>query len=539
MKLSLSTRNFEVKPKEELKDLTYSTTEITPIELFDKVINGYCFQNHYNFEGVHQFKGKGVKVNNYVGSYVVSIDIDHQKKTMRETLSKIDTLPTFAYETFSNKENDYCYRFCYCFKDEIIGKQAYAEAYKNICIKNNIETLFDKRSADCYHYMNGTTPKADSIYFGNVYDICGFVSVNTLADCNVQGTLDNNISGNETFNKELVEDIKKIGYANVVKKYANTYRHFECSTLPKVDNETPLIDLKGFYEICRIWQKGKDGKSHIKRLCNGEHRRFRIFYNLCIRRLICNDLSLDELLYAGCWEMAYYVNNTDKKDRITLGQLMTIALNAYNWNLKDFNYIAPRKQMVNYKYCKKHNVSKKKVASMLGNAKKHEIKENKKEIFFKFYNDNLTIDENIEYFFEKTGLTISQRTAKRWKSEENKARKYAIREKSHKTLKPVCIGDNINGFGTLDEESVGTLKPITVGDNINGFGTLDENDTKINAQINLEKLLKEVEKETLQALKSNDVDNYTTEGKKEAHKAILGQNTGYLFNEYIKICIND
>lgn len=99
--------------------------------------------------------------------------------------------------------------------------------------------------------------------------------------------------------------------------------------------------------------------------------------------------------------------------------MTTIAYNAYHANLNDFNYVAPRKSMVNYKYCMKYGLTKQQVVSKFANQRKTEIKEEKKKVFFELYNEDLTIKENIEYFEEKTGIKVSERTVKRWKKERS------------------------------------------------------------------------------------------------------------------------
>ena len=426
MRITLSTKNFTKKPKGELFNLTYSLEEITPIELYNKIIEGYCYQGHYDYQGTFTFKGIGAKTQHYIGSWVVSIDIDHFDDDMETYLKSLQLKPTFAYETFSNKKNDYCFRLCYCFNEEIIGKESYSRTYEAICERNGIK-FYDKRATSPYQYFNGTKKTANHVWYGVTFGLSDFSVVNNIIG---NGTLPargdnkdcivNNIIGFGTFSEQLVKDIWELGCCEVVAKYMNVYRHRQASNRPRVSDDTPLIDLtKNFYEIKRIWKRGEDGKCHIVRIVNGQHRRTTLYNNLCIRRLIIPNLTLDELLYAVCWEMAFYIDNTDENDRITLKEMTTIAYNAYHANLNDFNYVAPRKSMVNYKYCMKYGLTKQQVVSKFANQRKTEIKEEKKKVFFELYNEDLTIKENIEYFEEKTGIKVSERTVKRWKKERS------------------------------------------------------------------------------------------------------------------------
>lgn len=431
MRITLSTKNFTKKPKSELNNLTYSLEEITPIELYNKIIEGYCYQGHYDYQGTFTFKGSGSKKDHYIGSWVVSIDIDHFDDDMETYLKSLQIKPTFAYETFSNKKNDYCFRLCYCFNEEIIGKESYSRTYEAICDRNGIK-FYDKRATSPYQYFNGTNQTANHVWYGVMFDLKEFgVSNNIIRNCTFNE--DKNLDGKGYFSEELVKDLADIGYHGVVTKYHNVYRHKQTSPIPKVSDDEKVIHLpKDFYEIVRPWERGPiptpnniirnctlSGKGHIRKLRNGEHRRLKLFYNLCIRRKIIHDLTLDELLYAACYEMNFFIDNPieDKENYITKRQIMSIALSAYQFNLDDFNYKRPRESMVNYRYCQKYGVSKQQVATEIATEKRKQNSQNKQELFFQMYNDNLTIKENIANFTETTGIKVSERTVKYWRKE--------------------------------------------------------------------------------------------------------------------------
>jgi hypothetical protein len=470
MLVTISTKNFKTKPKDELRHLTYSTEDVTPTQLLDKVMSGYCFQNHYDYKGEFQFKGIGAKTKHYIGSYVISIDIDHQERSMRDMLTTLDVKPSFCYETFSNKVGDYCFRLCYCFSEEIYGKELYSQVYKEICKRNKIEKYYDKKASDCYHYFNGTTPDSDSVNFSTVYTLKDFgfeasKGVGNIIIRNGTFDVDKDLDGKGFYSDELVKDLETIGYDGIVSKYHGIYRHKQSSPVPKVSEDVKVIPLpRDFYEIVRPWassvHKGESNiiirngtfeKGYIKKLKNGEHRRETLYNNLCIRRLILPDLTLDELLYAGCYEMSYFIDNSDKSDIITKRQVMSIVLSAYKRDLSTFNYVRPRESMVNWLYCKKYGVTKQEVASQIANEKKTQSKENKKELFFQFYNVNLTIKENIEEFTEKTGIKVSERTVKRWKSELNMTREYNKEPQSVKGSE--CSSNIIIRNGTFENNT--------------------------------------------------------------------------------------
>ena len=459
MLVSLSTKNFEAKPdSNQLQNLTYQTVDIHPMLLLDKIMYGYCFQAHYDYTGEFKFQGHGAKTEHFIGSSVVAIDIDHCNSPMREFIEDFECMPTFAYETFSNAENDYCFRLVYCFDEEIRSKELYKEIYLSICKENNIEEYYDKHACDCYHYFNGSSLKADTIYNGKLYSIASF---SFISDNNINANETFEEKVNKTFNPELIEDYKKMGAKGVYEKYKTVYRLKDRSNLPKVSDDTPYIELgNDHYEIKRIWRKDENGHSHIIRLKNGMNRKFKLFYNLCIRRLILPDLTLDELLYALAYEMLFFVDNT--VDKITLSQLMSIAYNAFHADLNKFNYQRQRSSQVNYKYCIKYGMPKRKVAAQKGHITQSKCKENKKEVFFQFYDCNKSIKENIEYISDMTGIEFKLSTVKRWKNEEGITRMYNKTEKSS-TLEVLSIDNNNIKRNETFEEKVNeeTVKTVT------------------------------------------------------------------------------
>lgn len=525
MLVSLSTKNFETKPdSNQLKDLFYETVDIHPMILLDKIMYGYCFQAHYDYEGEFQFQGHGAKTEHFIGSSVVAIDIDHCSQSMREFVENLEWFPTFSYETFSNSENDYCFRLVYCFDEEIKSKELYKEIYLNICKENKIEEYYDKHAADAFHYFNGTTLHADTIYNGKLYSISSFSSNYIDNNINAVGTFEekvnesiDNINANGTFNPELIEDYKKMGAKGVYEKYKSIYRLKDRSNLPKVSDDTPYIELgNDHYEIKRIWRKDENGHSRIIRLKNGMNRKFKLFYNLCIRRLIIPDLTMDELFFALAYEMLFYVDNSE--DKIILSNLMSIAYNAFHADLNDFHYQRQRNSQVNYKYCIKYGISKRKVAALKGHATQSKFKQNKKEVFFEYYDCDKTIKENIEFISDLTGLSFSERTIKRWKNEEGITRKYTKSDKPS-TVEVLCSDNNINANGTFSEE------------------TIEETVNTVNEEINnnSENTVKTLTFELVNA-DYNEMEYCTIDEAKDLQRA-LNEGNSVPFNKFVSMSI--
>ena len=151
-------------------------------------------------------------------------------------------------------------------------------------------------------------------------------------------------------NKEFEKDFAKMSYKDLVKKYRNTFRNYEHSPYPEADEDTPIIKLPTcFYEVTN--HKCRSAKINVSNW-------LRLDANLTIRRLITPNLTFDELVYALCYEMAYYVKNTDENDFITRQGLIMIAENAMNDDPSQMEYERPRETIVNLKYVLKNNVIK-------------------------------------------------------------------------------------------------------------------------------------------------------------------------------------
>ena len=83
-----------------------------------------------------------------------------------------------------------------------------------------------------------------------------------------------------------------------------------------------------------------------------------------IRRLITEDLSPTELLYDLCYEMEYYIDNTNTAHPITKRDLISIVGSVMEADLEEFrqNYKRPRERMVNRRYAERHEMTKRAVS---------------------------------------------------------------------------------------------------------------------------------------------------------------------------------
>lgn len=426
MILSLSTTGSQTKPK--LNNLIFHTVDIKLEELKDKLEQGYTFSGLYSHKGEWKNTGKGVLKNHYIGSYTVNIDLDEESVPMEEKLEQITLLPTIAYKTFSNDDSKgkYRYRFIYVFDNIILGESNYEKIFNEICCINGFD--YDKNAKVGYKLMCGTDKAV--IITGKTYKPSNFKCNLNCDDCGLCKPV--TTTSYQFENKEFEKDFARMPFADIVEKYKGIYRNIQQSQLPFADADTPVIELPDdFFEIVRPWKKDME-KNKIVKIKNHCHRRIKLYNNLVIRMLITPTLTFDELVYALCFEMAYFIDNSDRTDYITRQQLIGIAENAFIADTSKFNYIKPRKSMVNVKYMIKYNKSKVEVRNKNNAQNKTKIKEANYEMINRFYNSNLTIKENIDYIEEMTGTRISDRTIRNWKKENGLTREYKSKMKAQK-----------------------------------------------------------------------------------------------------------
>ena len=176
--------------------------------------------------------------------------------------------------------------------------------------------------------------------------------------------------------------------------------------------------------------------------------------------MISPTLTFDEFVYALCFEMAYFIDNSDRTDLITRQQLIGIAENAFIADTSKFNYIKPRKSIVNYRYTAKYGLSKEEVRNKHNGQKNAQnntkIKKNNSEVINRFYNPNFTTEENIGYIEDMTGIKFSRATIQNWKRENGYTREYKSKMKE-KTRKKLTKEEQDAMFNSMADKSIKSI----------------------------------------------------------------------------------
>lgn len=417
--VSISELNYNKKPQgDTIRMMTFKKETLSVDELATLISEGYSFCSIFNKE---EF-GTTDKTNaNYQYTQVIAVDIDHSPLTFEEALKKVKTIPTIAYETFSNSLDNNSYRFLYIFDERIEGKELTKKYIigVNSKIEEELSIKIDANAMKVSQYFNGNNNQKvitnNVTYSKNDFKIeCNDIKVSTKTNKRTN----NIIHLDDTFGNvsNFINDFWSISYIKLLDKYANAFNDIQHTDLPSVDDDTPIINIpNGFREIRRYWYiaESDDGtrRDCLRKLKDGDNRRKTLFLNGMIRRLIWNDISMENLIYNLVFEFIHYMINDGNK--ITKKEIFGIAQRIMKADLNDYDNLGKttRKYMVNPMYCMKYNLSKRAVLNKL----RSKIDYNE---VASLYDCSISDKENIEVMKE-FGINISIISLKRWRKKNN------------------------------------------------------------------------------------------------------------------------
>ena len=135
--LSVSTTSYRDKKDINWSKVVYSNSRIN-LNLFEELIKlGYNFCYNFNKNNFNQSEKK---IENWVNTSIIFIDIDDSDVEMNEFVNNLSNKPTLYYTTYSNKENSYRFRLVYCVNELIENIELYKNLYLSIidlCEKEN------------------------------------------------------------------------------------------------------------------------------------------------------------------------------------------------------------------------------------------------------------------------------------------------------------------------------------------------------------------------------------------------------------------
>ncbi len=438
--VSVSTEQVEKKDSDIWKTLHYRKTEIRLSKLTELIKQQYAFCGV--FEESEFTQSQKIK-SNWVGAYIVPIDLDERKLNYTQFLELIkesDIVPNLAYRTANDGTKGNRYRLLYCFDEMITNETLYKQIYDGI-IRKIDELTSDKNKDNCGGVITQSfagSDKIEDIFYNDFYysvkwvkEIFGISTLN-ISDRHLREQEQKPIAKKRTTKfdnfdffdytlmyDEFANDYNKMRLMDLIQKYNTIYPNIESTPLKEENDDVAFIDIPNNYiEIKRYWFLTENGLNNnklptIRKISDGMGRRKKLFLNAIIRRLINNNISFDNLLFNIICEFSYYMINDGNK--ITKKDLFEITQRAFNADLSKYKKMIignkEKKFVVNPLYCIKHNISKQAGRNIA-------IKQRNAQKIGELYDLNLTDKENIEVM-KSYGVEISLKTLRRWRTDNN------------------------------------------------------------------------------------------------------------------------
>ena len=365
-KVSLTREPYPKKPdKADYDKIYFDRQEMTIDDFVGAIECGYGYSYVYNQQHFHI---AGKTKDNFRYTKVLAFDIDDTDCGFDTALENCVYQPTIAYRTYSDGEDGKCsYRFVYMF-DGFINDTNFTDIYTKVALMNGFKDL-DRRIYNQFYFG---TDKQDTYVSYQIYTLKDF-------DCE------------EAYYKT---------HTDLIPSEDGTYYTFP----------------EEYYEIKRLWYFDKITKRRYIRKYTDEgklSRRKQLYIDGQLIKKINGITNQDTMYKILKNEMRLYYDNT--VDTITDDEVRDIARRIFQYSFKCKTCTKHPQFRINVPYWKSvmnvgNNVYKPIVAI---NQIRKKIK---MDIFKKFYNDNLSYEDN-KKLLEEEGLSLSRRSFYNYKRE--------------------------------------------------------------------------------------------------------------------------
>ena len=399
--ISVSQVGYSDKPTgREYKDMYFDKMNLDPQGLLDKISSGHSIC--YLHDSAYPLSTKRKLKTNYLGTQVFFFDFDHYSVDAVPFIDSLKNKPTCAYYTFSHQENDIRFRLIYVIDELVYGEQNFNKVYHAISSTNNFGSVDFRVDNQLY---NGTTPDAIIMCSSIVYSLSDFDVV-----------LEHNES--PVFTRSSTSDIEYDFFHLSTTDFLNA--HSDLSLVHYQSQSSTMIDTgcgyylypEQYYAITRTWDIVKDSRTGKDRRVQhrvpvGERKK-----NLFARGMVFKtnypEITYNELLYCLSFEVYHYFDNKDNKlDKKVISDIAKGVIKSTS-TIKESK---KDKFRIDKEYWNEQGIS---IASARGYIRKIINKEE----FYKHYDSNLSVSDNIKNF-KNENYTISPATVYRYLEEDN------------------------------------------------------------------------------------------------------------------------
>lgn len=305
----------EVARKWGMHKTMFREVNITVDNFVDLVVTGHTICGLFKHKG-DNFDASQKNGENYVGSQLVFVDIDEtQYETMADFIDKLSYPPTVGYYSFSDKD--------------IVGGRHFRLVYM-------LDRVYDREEITLIYYTLATqivydTDEKIKDNCGGVVEQCMFgtrypdVYVNKDAVYNIE---DIDLVGCEDEYEKVQQKAQERAKSLICRDIPTPNRHFiyEMKLLPYTQFVGKYFGM-GYRNVFHTqyddyeeveWGRYADtNENHLKLFYNreqmhdGEKRRKTLFKRMCLRILMKQDITIEEIIYCAYLDREQFIDNSD------------------------------------------------------------------------------------------------------------------------------------------------------------------------------------------------------------------------------------
>ncbi|MST76863.1 hypothetical protein FYJ72_03985 [Prevotella copri] len=319
--------------------MAFVQKEMTIPQFLDLATTGHTFCNLFNFNPKKEYWIKNSKGQSYQtyplyckgenkgamkiqfksdkyfqGSQAVFVDVDYTSyKTVPEYLAKLSMQPTCVYMSFSDgieksKVKSRRFRLVYVF-DEILDQQKFLYVSKSIndqIIADTGEDMEDDCGTRMSQYMNGVYGNDEKYEFDWIYtprDFC--VSGDYYIKPYIEETKEPEPEPEDDpmkFDNQMLNDMESMEYKTFMHLYSTRYKYIYRTEKDAWEDGLYQFTDENYLQLYYYREKVKDG----------EHRRKKLFWAACLRRLINPEIDPNTLLFNLYVDRERFYDNSDE-----------------------------------------------------------------------------------------------------------------------------------------------------------------------------------------------------------------------------------
>ena len=261
----------------------------------------------------------------YLGSQVVFVDVDYTRfQNISDYISVLRFPPTCVYMSYSdNKEKNGIisrrFRLVYIF-DRLLNKDEFAKVSKSITQQIELDTQ-EPMQDDCgtrpSQYFNGVFGNPETNRTDVIYQIWDFPEP-ILPPPPLASTETKHENTGIHFDEHLVADMESLSY--------DVFMHYYSRKYPRIKRSESPFWLDSLYQFTddsylQTWYYPQQVK-------DGEHRRRKLYKNVCLRLLICPNMDPNTALFNAYIDRHWYFDNSDGV--LTISVLQRKVKKAFN-----------------------------------------------------------------------------------------------------------------------------------------------------------------------------------------------------------------